>query len=312
MYNINQAEPFSKLKEFYIPANHSTEIVGKRKKFKLSIPWQGLNIPIKQSSKKIIHASLAKVIQGTVLRMKKLFEPAPLNLGVIINHRFDPKAGETLLEFELVNRNGFNIGNDEYFISIVTRYSYSKPETAVYLPILYRKWCSNGAVWVTSDRFKEEIHVDKILDIGCEWTKCNFEAFHKNANTYFEILKNNRKIESHIEELFLEAERLIATVLKPEKGRKNTRGDRALFNRDVSISQTVKKYLERDGNNQFAIFNVLTDFASNEPDTTIRYNYFIKIGKYLSREINKVTKNSAETWSEQLDWPSLNGKILGR
>ena len=82
MYNIKQPSPFSTLKEYYLPAIHHPIMVGKKKMYNLSIPLGGKEIQIKRSSKKIKHASFAKVILGAVLRMQKLFQPDKLNLAI--------------------------------------------------------------------------------------------------------------------------------------------------------------------------------------------------------------------------------------
>ena len=73
MYSINQPNSFSDLKEFYLPAIHHPILVGKKKMYHLSVPIGGQEILVKKSAKKIKHTSVANVILGAVLRMKKLF-----------------------------------------------------------------------------------------------------------------------------------------------------------------------------------------------------------------------------------------------
>lgn len=303
MYNIKQPSPFSTLKEYYLPAIHHLTLVGKKKMYNLSIPLGGKEIQIKRSSKKIKHASFAKVILGAVLRMQKLFQPDMLNLAVIINKR--PSEHDLTLEFELVNTNKFIIANEEYFLTIVANYSYAKPDKVSYYPILYRQWCSNGAVSILSEQFKEIIQVEKILEIGCEWTRCNFESYKNMATSYFENLK---RIEDNLERLRKNANQL-ADSLFNNRARRNSKKD--LFESNVlkerrSVNSYLSKNIEQLGSNQYAVLNALTEYASQEEDLELRYQYFMSIGKYLSKEMKKTAKFNKEYWSDSLDWIGLS------
>lgn len=307
MYNINQPHPFSSLKEFYIPAIHHPIMLGKKKMFNLSIPLDGKEVQIKRSTKKIKHTSYAKVVLGAVLRMQKLFKPDKLNLGVIINCK--PSIDNLTLEFELVNTNKFLIGSEEYFLSIVAKYSYTNPDKVTYFPILYRQSCTNGAVSILNEQFKEVLSVEKILEVSCEWTRCNFESYKNKVNSYFEQL---RRTIDHPEKLREHAERLSESLFNLKKNRKKTENKLMEYDRSIhqkSVSSLYLKYAEEIGNNQFAVLNAITDYASQEPDYELRYQFFISIGKYLSKEMNKVAKLDKEYWSDSLDWQSLNKMI---
>jgi hypothetical protein len=304
MYNIQQPQTFFTLKEYYLPAIHHPILVGKKKMYSLSVPLGGKEVQIKRSSKKIKHASFAKVILGCVLRMQKLFQPDKLNLAVIINKR--PNEHDLTLEFELVNLNKFIIANEEYFLTIVANYSYSKPDKVTYYPILYRQWCINGAVSILSEQFKEVILADKILEIGCEWTRCNFESYKNMATSYFETL---RRSEDNTERLRENANRLSETLFNSIRSRSNSKMN--LLENDYprdrrSVNSYFSKNIEILGNNQFAVFNALTEFASQEENLELRYQYFISIGKYLSKEMRKTAKLEKEYWSESVDWDALN------
>lgn len=304
MYNIKQPSPFSSLKEYYLPAIHHPIMVGKKKMYNLSIPLGGKEIQIKRSSKKIKHASFAKVILGAVLRMQKLFQPDKLNLAVIINKR--PSEHELTLEFELVNTNKFIIAKEEYFLTIVANYSYAKPDKVTYYPILYRQWCSNGAVSILSEQFKEIIPVEKTLEIGCEWTRCNFESYKNMATSYFENLK---RIEDDPERLRMNANRLADSLFNMNRAKRNRKNDSLesnMFRDRRSVSSNLSRNIEQLGSNQYAVFNAITEYASQEEDLELRYQYFLSIGKYLSKEMKKTAKLNKEYWSESLDWEGLN------
>jgi len=303
MYNIKQPSPFITLKEYYLPAIHHSIMVGKKKMYNLSIPLGGKEIQIKRSSKKIKHASFAKVILGAVLRMQKLFQPDKLNLAVIINKQ--PSGHDLTLEFELVNSNKFIIANEEYFLTIMANYSYAKPDKVTYYPILYRQWCSNGAVSILSEQFKEIIPVEKTLEIGCEWTRCNFENYKNMATSYFEDLK---RIEDNLERLRKNADQL-ANSLFNNRARRNSKKDLPESNvlkERRSVNSYLSKNIEQLGSNQYAVFNALTEYASQEEDLELRYQYFMSIGKYLSKEMKKTAKFNKEYWSDSLDWNGLS------
>ena len=303
MYNINQPEPFSVIKEFYLPAIHHPTLVGKRKMYNLSIPLHGKEIQIKRSSKKIKHASFSKVILGAVMRMQKLFHPDKLNLEIIIIKR--PSEHDLTLEFELINSNKFIIAKEEYFLTIVANYSYSKPAEVTYYPILYRQWCSNGAVTMLSEQFKEIIPVEKTLEIGCEWTRCNFESYKNLASSYFEDLKHRK---DDMEGLVTQANRLTDSLFRVNSVRRNHKNELKefdLISERPSVSSFLRRNIEVIGYNQFAVFNAITEYASQTEDLELRYKYFKAIGKYLSREMRRSAKLNSEYWSDSLDWEGL-------
>jgi len=305
MYNIQQPQPFSALKEYYLPAIHHPILVGKKKMYNLSVPLGGQEIQIKRSSKKIKHTSYAKVILGAVLRMQKLFQPEKLNLAVIINKR--PNEDDLTLEFELVNTNKFIVANEEYFLTIVANYSYSKPDKVTYYPILYRQWCVNGAVSILNEQFKEIIPAEKILEIGCEWTRCNFESYKNMATSYFETL---RRSVDNPERLRDNANRLSEILFNLKKSKRTSEENSLTESRLVRYERSVNSYFSKNietlGNNQFAVFNALTEYASQEENLQLRYQYFMSIGKYLSKEMRKTAKLDKEYWSESVDWEGLN------
>ena len=310
MYSINQPDSFSDLKEFYLPAIHHPILVGKKKMYHLSVPIGGQEILVKKSAKKIKHTSFANVILGAVLRMKKLFHPEKMDLAVIITKR--PNPNDLTLEFELVNRREFVIGSEPYFLTIIGSYSYAKPDYVTYYPVLYRQSCSNGAVTLLSEHFKEVISVEKIFEIGSDWTRCNFEDYKNLVNEYFETL---RRISSPANQLKSEAERLVRSVLDTGRvadNRRNQMGDYSLGAeaRDrVLPGDLVFRYIKQFGNNQLAVWNALTDFASQEQNLRIRNENLMRVGKYLSKEIKKMLKSRQDSLSESMSWNEMNGMI---
>ena len=310
MYNIKQPNSFSDLKEFYLPAIHHPILVGKKKMYHLSVPLGGQEIPVKKSAKKIKHTSFANVILGAVLRMKKLFHPEKMDLAVIITRR--PNRNDLTLEFELVNRKEFKIGTEPYFLTIVANYSYSKPDNVTYYPVLYRQWCSNGAVTILSEHFKEVISVEKIFEIGSDWTRCNFEDYKNLVNEYFESL---HRIEVPQNQLRSDVDRLVLSVLETNRTTLNRNDQvddyslRAEGRDRVRASDLISMYIEQFGNNQLAVWNALTDFASQEQNLQVRNENLMRVGKYLSKEIKKMLKSRQDALSESMSWNEMNGLI---
>lgn len=310
MYNIKLASSFSDLKEFYLPAIHHPILVGKKKMYHLSVPIGGQEILVKKSAKKIKHTSFANVILGAVLRMKKLFHPEKMDLAVFITKK--PNPNDLTLEFELVNRKEFKIGSDPYFLTIVGSYSYSKPDYVTYYPVLYRLSCLNGAVTLLSEHFKEVISVEKIFEISSDWTRCNFEDYKNLVNEYFESL---RRISSPTNQLRSDVDRLVRSVLEANRtalNRKDQIDDYTLRgeSRDrVRASDLISRYVEQFGNNQLAVWNALTDFASQEQNLRIRNENLMRVGKYLSKEIKKMLKSRQDALSESMSWNEMNGMI---
>lgn len=304
--NINQTSPFFDLKEFYIPAIHEPISVGKKQMYNLSIPLLGEAVQVKRSSKKIKHASFANVILGAMMRMQKLFQTEKINPSVLINKR--PTQADLTLEFELINNHRFIIADEEYIISIVASYSYSKPDKVTYYPILYRQICSNGLVTILNEQFKEIIPSDKILEAGCEWTRCNFESYKNRVNSYFYDLKRST---DSIEKLNILTNKLWNNIFPQNRlerikenidyiGSKEKRG----------ISSILSENIEQLGNNQYAVFNAITEYASQEENVTLRRQNFMTIGKYLSREMKKMAKLQKEHWSKSLNWERFNEYYL--
>jgi hypothetical protein len=304
MYNINQTSTIEELREFYVPAFHHPIKMGSKRLYTLSVPLFNKEIQIKKSSKKIKHTSFQNVILGAVRRMNKLFAPDKLRLEVIINKI--PNENDLTLEFELINRNLFVISNEEYFLTIVARYSYNKPDKVTYFPILYRQWCSNGCVSILSEQFKEVIDAEKIHDIGCEWTRCNFESYRNRLNNYFNYLKSQI---NHSEQLRLSTNKIASKLFDLSNSTK--------INRDNFINPEFKgdnrnidlyfgRNIEQLGNNQFAVLNALTEFASREKDSDQRYKYFMALGKYIDKEINKTIKLENQFGFSRLSWEELN------
>lgn len=310
MYNIKQPNSFSDLKEFYLPAIHHPILIGKKKMYHLSVPIGGQEILVKKSAKKIKHTSFANVILGAVLRMKKLFHPERMDLAVIITKK--PNPNDLTLEFELVNRREFKIGSEPYFLTIVGSYSYAKPDYVTYYPVLYRQWCSNGAVTLLSEHFKEVISVEKIFEIGSDWTRCNFEDYKNLVNEYFESL---RRISSPTNQLKSDVDRLVRSVLETNRtvgNRKDLMDDyqlRAEGRDRVRASDLISRYVEQFGNNQLAVWNALTDYASQEQNLRVRNENLMRVGKYLSKEIKKMLKSRQDALSESMSWNEMNEMI---
>jgi hypothetical protein len=311
MYSINQPNSFLELKEFYLPAIHHPILVGKKKMYHLSVPIGGQEILVKKSIKKIKHTSFANVILGAVLRMKKIFQPEKMDLAVIITKR--PNPNNLTLEFELVNRQVFKIGSDPYFLTIVGSYTYEKTDYVTYYPILYRQSCGNGAVTLLSEHFREIISVDKIFEIGSDWTRCNFEDYKNLVNEYFESL---RRIIIPQNQLKSDVDRMVRRVLEVNRSSVNRKVQmddyslRAEGRDRIRASDLIPTYIEQFGNNQLAVWNALTDFASQEHNLRARNENLMRVGKYLSKEIKKMLKTHQDALSESMSWNEMIQKTI--
>lgn len=303
IYNINRTENFAALKEFYIPAICHPILKGRTKTYQLSIPLNGQELIVKKSAKKFKYTSFANVILGSVMRMKKLFAPESLDLGVHLIKT--PNSKDLSLSFELVNKKQIIIAGEEYILSIVAEYSYKKMDTVTYYPILYRQTCINGQVAILGDQFKEIISVDKILEIGCEWTRCNFESYIGRATTYFEDIRREPLFSSISQQVNFIEKVLKIKISNSAKNNKNSIAGNNFEMDEISLSSTIGKNIERLGNNNFALYNAMTEYASKQNNWEVRNRYFLYIGKYLFNEMKKATKANKKHWSEKLVWQDV-------
>jgi hypothetical protein len=305
---IQDTQSFEALKPYFIPAIYHRILEGRKKVYQLSISMDGVEKVIKKSAKPFEHASFNKVITGAVKRMEKLFAPDHLNLEVIIYKK--PSYHQLDLSFELVNTNLFKIGNEDYFASIMCEYSYSKMNTVTYYPIIYRQVCSNGMVSVMSKNFTETISTDKIFDIGCEWSKCTFETYQRKLKEYFEILqfggRQGRLIDTEEDDISFEmnAIRKMERVLKINIQPQNSDVIRE-FDSSHNAENILLENIHTLGQNQFAVWNAITDFASRERDVNMRNQMFLNAGKFLSNEVEKTLNKRDQVWSENLVWNEI-------
>lgn len=300
--------PFDVLKPYFLPAIYHRIIAGKRKLYQLSISIDGVEKVIKKSVNPFVHTSFNKVITGGVMRMEKLFAPEHLNLEVLLYKK--PTFNSLELSFELVNKNSFIIGKETYIASIMVEYSYNKMNTVTYFPIIYRQICSNGMVSIMSKNFTETISADKIFDIGCEWSRCTFETYQRKLKDYFEILKNNDDIIiEDIENTFEQkAIRKLERVLKISS---NIQDQSSLIKNEYTerdgrnAASIVSDNIRTLGENQFAVWNAITDFASRETNIEKRNQMFFNAGKFLSNELEKTLNKKNKEWSENLVWNEI-------
>lgn len=302
---IQETQSFEVLKQYFIPAIYHRIFEGRKKVYQLSISMEGIEKVVKKSTKPFEHTSYNKVITGAVKRLEKLFAPEQLNLEVVLYKK--PNLNQLDLSFELVNKNLFKIGKEEYFASIMVEYSYSKMNVVKYYPIIYRQTCSNGQVAVMSKNFTEVITTDRIFEIGCDWSKCTFESYQRILNNYFEILQNNRQGNLFDNEDLVSFER--NALRKMEQVLKITFSENMEINKDYDNSHNPKKYIIRNinllGKNQFAVWNAITDYASRERDIVKRNAMFLNAGKFLSNEVEKTLNKQKKDWSDNLIWAEV-------
>jgi DNA primase len=77
----------------------------------------------------------------------------------------------------------------------------------------------------------------------------------------------------------------------------------------VRASDLISMYIEQFGNNQLAVWNALTDYASQEQNLRVRNENLMRVGKYLSKEIKKMLKSRQDALSESLSWNEMIFKI---
>lgn len=301
---IQDTQSFEVLKPYFIPAIYHRILEGRKKVYQLSISIDGVEKVIKKSAKPFEHASFNKVITGAVKRMEKLFAPDHLDLEVILYKK--PSLHQLELSFELVNKNLFKIGNEDYFASIMCEYSYSKMNVVTYYPIIYRQVCSNGMVSVMSKNFTETISSDKIFDIGCEWSKCTFETYQRKLKDYFEILQygDDKLFDETTGSFESKAIRKMERVLKISIMPQNIEVLRE-FDSNHNAESILSDNIETLGYNEFAVWNAITDFASRERDVTKRNQMFLNAGKFLSNEVEKTLNKRDKEWSENLVWNQI-------
>jgi hypothetical protein len=301
---IQDTQSFEALKPYFIPAIYHRILEGRKKVYQLSISMDGVEKIIKKSAKPFEHASFNKVITGAVKRMEKLFAPDQLDLEVMLYKK--PSLNQLELSFEIVNKNLFKIGNENYFASIMCEYSYSKMNTVTYYPIIYRQVCSNGMVSVMSKNFTETISTDKIFDIGCEWSKCTFEAYQRKLKDYFEILQYgddklfDETTGSFESKAIQKMERVLKISIKPKNIEVLSE-----FDSNHNAESILSENIETMGYNEFAVWNAITDFASRERDVTKRNQMFLNAGKFLSNEVEKTLNKRDQKWAENLVWNEI-------
>lgn len=302
---IQDTQPFEVLKQYFIPAIYHRMVEGKKKFFQLSVAMEGTEVIIKKSTKTFVHTGFNKVIMGAVMRMEKLFAPEHLQLEVILYQA--PNLQTQKISFELVNKKEFKIGNEGYIVSIMAEYDYAKMQVVTYYPILYRQVCSNGMMAVMTSNFTETIAADKIFDIGCEWTRCTFETYQKKLVDYFEMLINDDEL-SLVED-YRELQQLIIKKLERVlKVNLSIRNEDNLFevgNDSQNTEQIITDNLFHLGHNEFAIWNIITEYASRENNIEKRNQMFINAGKYLSNEVEKTLNKNKTVWADNLVWDDV-------
>jgi hypothetical protein len=296
---IQNTKPFESLKPYFIPSIYHRIVEGKKKVFQLSIVLDGAELIVKKSPKDFIHAGFNKVIMGGVLRMERLFEPDKIHLEVIMYST--PMDNDLSIEFELVNRAPFIIAGEEYIAAILVEYSYSKMEVVTYMPIIYRQICSNGMVSIMTKRFSEKVNADKIFEIGCEWSRCTFENYNRKLNDYFTQMKNSDESSTAPGMFREDAIKQMERILKIRLGGENSEMRDVMSDRDRARN-ILGIYIEQLGMNQFAVWNAITDFASQQSNLQDRNRLLMNIGKYLSNELEKSFATQNKKWEERITW----------
>jgi hypothetical protein len=302
-------KPFDALKPHYIPAIYHKLAEGGESIFQLSIPFDGQELVIDRAATPFICAGFNDVIAGAVLRLHKLFHPENLDLKVLLYKT--PSLDDLSLVFELYNTKKIKIANEDYTVSVVGAYSYSNKSEVTYYPILYREACSNGMLAVINQSFTETIPADKIFEIGCEWSKCNFEDYQKLLNELFQHLREEEWGQSQEENDFIE------NVKSPDLGSPidNEMYDEVLeelesvFETSESNGNSIREIIDRNlsdiGYNAFAKLNIITDFATSEPDPFKRLEMIKQAGYYVNDLLDRIVRENSTSHKGSIRWSYL-------
>jgi len=211
--------------------------------------------------------------------MERLFTPEHLQLEVILYNT--PNLQTQKISFELINKNEFKVGTEAYIVSIMATYDYAKMQIVTYYPIFYRQICSNGMMAVMSSNFTETIAADTIFDIGCEWSRCSFESYQRKLQDYFEILKNQDEL-SLVEDYSKLQQLVIKKIERVLKVNLSNNIKESLF-LDSYDSQNAEQIMTDNlfhlGHNEFALWNIITEYASREKNSEKRNQMFINAGR---------------------------------
>jgi hypothetical protein len=74
------------------------------------------------------------------------------------------------------------------------------------------------------------------------------------------------------------------------------------------VRNALGMYIEQIGMNQYAVWNAITDFASQQQILQDRNRLFMNIGKYLSNELEKSLATQNKKWSERITWEETLSK----
>lgn len=137
---------------------------------------------------------------------------------------------------------------------------------------------------VISQSFSETIPASKIFEIGCEWSKCNFEDYQTLLNQLFQHLKEEEwgQNQEGLESVF---------------GTSKSNGD--------SISEIIDRNLSDIGYNEFAKLNIITDFATSEPDPIKRLEMIKQAGYYVNDLLDKIVRDNTKTQKGAFRWSYL-------
>jgi hypothetical protein len=120
-------------------------------------------------------------------------------------------------------------------------------------------------------------------------------------------MRNSDESSNSLEDFRINAIKQMERVLKIRMGEENSNSRNIMPDRDRARNQ-LGRYIEQLGMNQFAVWNAITDFASQERNLQDRNRLFLNIGKYLSNELEKSLATQNKKWSERITWDEALSK----
>jgi hypothetical protein len=301
MIDINQQEQIECLRPYYVPG---ILYKGRNTSFyDLSTIIDGQQISIKNMKKKPSFLGFNQVIQGAVLRFKRLFGEDS-DVGVIIHNSPSPRRFH--LKFELVSRKKIRLCGEDYLVSVMSEYTYDKMDKVRYYPIVYRQTCSNGQVAFVTKDFREEIDVKQVYEVGCEWTSCALESYQRKLNNYFVQQKNNQvnDLNDFVNEVNSLSNKIFGDDVVGNEFQEMDRVTEMLDN-DNSPEQIASDNFSSIGANKYAAWNTLTEIASHQSDSKSRTDAFLKLGRYLSNQLEKDFASNRKNNFEDMFWSEL-------
>jgi len=229
-----------KLNEVFFPSEYN--YYPKEKNFRVSgNPYFNNDIEMYGTYKKVnTFRTYKESVFAGLIWTKKLFE---CNFNELTVKTCNWGVKKSKIEIEIVNTTYPIILDGEVFYPyIVITYSYETITKVKFDIGFYRSACSNGVIYGQNEIIKLDISTNKLFEVPFWINKCLMNHVSKRFENQIKILKNTEV--SH---------RDITNFIHSNK----------LSNWGVNFTDLTRQYIETLGENAYALFNILTDAATN-------------------------------------------------